>query len=84
LTLRDALYGTAGTPKAAPARIAQVVGVEPGTLADQAGLRPGDVIVQADGRSMPTSEQVGQALQDGGVLLLVRRGDSSFYAALRR
>jgi len=64
--------------------VAQVIQVQAGSTADLAGLRPGDVIIQADGKSMPTMAQVADELKDGSVLLLVRREQGAFYAALKR
>lgn len=84
LTLRDISYGTAPSSDQSPPQVAQVVQVQPGSSADLAGLRVGDVIIQADGKSMPTTADVGNAAKDGSVLMLVRRGQSAFYAALKR
>jgi len=84
LSLRDVTYGPAPSSDQRPPQVAQVVQVLPGSSADIAGLRPGDVIIQADGKSMPTMAQVADALKDGNVLLLVRRGQGAFYAALKR
>jgi Do/DeqQ family serine protease len=61
-----------------------VVQVVPGSAGDRAGLRSGDVIIEADGVNEPTSAQVAQAGQDGHMLLRVRRRDAAFYAAVRR
>lgn len=84
LTLRDISYGKAPSSDQRPPQVAQVVGVQPGSSADLAGLRMGDVIIQADGKSMPATADVGNAAKDGSVLMLVRRGQSAFYAALKR
>ena len=84
LGLRDAAYGTppkAGDPTPMIAQVGQVL---PGSIADLAGLRPGDFILQADGKRMPKAEDVVAEAKDGRVLLLVRRGQDTFYAALRR
>jgi serine protease Do len=61
-----------------------VTHVVPGSGADRAGLKQGDVIVEADGIQDPTSAQVQQAASDGSLLLRLRREDNFFYAALRR
>jgi Do/DeqQ family serine protease len=50
--------------------------------AARAGLRPGDVIVEADGRPVSHPHQVAAALEDDRALLRVRRGDGAFYAVL--
>jgi S1-C subfamily serine protease len=55
-----------------------------GSAADRTGLKPGDVIVEADGKLDPSATDVQRAAQDGEVVLRVQRGARSFYAALRR
>jgi S1-C subfamily serine protease len=68
-----------------PARSLPMVStVVPGSPADRAGLRTGDVIVEVDGIAMPTSEQLQQSAADGQLLLRLRRQGQAFYAALRR
>lgn len=84
LSLRDIAYGSAPSSDKPPPMVAQVIQVQAGSTADLAGLRPGDVIIQADGKSMPTMAQVADELKDGSVLLLVRRDQGAFYAALKR
>jgi serine protease Do len=64
--------------------IAVVASVSPDSAADRAGIKGGDVILEADGARQPSSAQVQQASQDGSLLLRVRRQGSVFYAALRR
>ena len=61
-----------------------ITAVTPGSSADRAGLKPGDVIVEADGAADPTSAQVQQAAADGQLVVRVRRRDTSFYAALKK
>jgi Do/DeqQ family serine protease len=61
-----------------------VTQVTPGSSADRAGLRPGDVIIEANGVVDPTSPQVADAGKTGTLLLRVRRQDSYFYAALKK
>lgn len=58
--------------------------VTPGSSADRAGLKVGDVIVEADGTVEPSTQQLQQASQDGQLLLRLRRRDLSFYAAIRK
>lgn len=68
-----------------PAKALPVItAVTPGSAADRAGLKPGDVIVEVDGILDPTSTQVQQSATDGQVVVRVRRRDSSFYAALKK
>ncbi|PIE05550.1 MAG: hypothetical protein CSA75_04155, partial [Sorangium cellulosum] len=81
---RDVPYGRPASSDSPKPMVAQVSRVLPGSKADLAGLRPGDVIIQADGHRMPKARTVGQSVKDGSVILLVRRGQSSFYAALKR
>jgi serine protease Do len=61
-----------------------VTQVTPGSPADREGLRVGDVIVEANGISEPTSNQVADVARSGALLLRVRRGDRYFYAALKK
>jgi serine protease Do len=61
-----------------------VTQITPGSSADRAGLRAGDVLVEANGTQDPTSAQVAEAGKSGALVLRVRRGDSYFYAALKR
>jgi Do/DeqQ family serine protease len=58
--------------------------VTPGSAADRAGLRPGDVILEANGTPEPTSAQVADLARSGGLVLRVKRGEAFFYAALKR
>jgi serine protease Do len=68
-----------------PAKALPVVtSITPGSPADRAGLKPGDVIVEADGVVDPTSAQLSSAAKDGQLLVRVRRRDASFYAAMKR
>jgi serine protease Do len=61
-----------------------VTAIAPGSAADRAGLKPGDVIVEADGVQEPSANQLADAAKDGAVLVRVRRRDASFYAALKK
>lgn len=58
--------------------VAEVVG---GTAADKAGMKSGDVIVQVDGRSINSSnqlqEQIGRKNPGDQIVVLVRRGNRS-------
>jgi Do/DeqQ family serine protease len=58
--------------------------VTPGSSADRAGLRVGDVIVEANGVQEPTSSQVAEVAKSGSLVLRVKRGDAYFYAALKK
>jgi S1-C subfamily serine protease len=61
-----------------------VTSVAPGSAADRAGIKSGDVIVECDGALEPTSNQVQDAAKDGQLLLRIRRHDQAFYAALHK
>ena len=67
-----------------PRSLAAIAQVAPGSAADRAGLRTGDIVIEADGVVEPTAAQVTQAGGDGHMLLRVRRRDAAFYAAVRR
>jgi serine protease Do len=68
-----------------PAKAMPVVtNVAPGSAADRAGIKAGDVIVEVDGVVEPTSAQLQEASRDGQLLLRIRRRDAAFYAALKK
>ena len=67
-----------------PRALAVIAQVSPGSTADREGLRAGDVIVEANGVSDPNSTQVADAARSGAALFRVKRGDSYFYAALKK
>ena len=64
-----------------------VSGVQPGTPADEAGLRPGDVIKEIDQKPVQNIGDYQEAIQKSGktgsVLLLVRRGEGSLYVVMK-
>jgi Do/DeqQ family serine protease len=64
--------------------ISVITRVEPGSPADRAQLKQGDVIVHADGAELPSSDQVAKAANDGNLLLRVTRKGRAFYAALHK
>jgi serine protease Do len=61
--------------------------VQPGSRADEAGLRARDVILEVNREAVKDVGSYQQAMNAGGkgkiVLILVRRGDSSIYFALK-
>ena len=59
-----------------------IMGVQRGGAADQAGLRPGDVILEADRRPVRGTDDVVAAARDGRAVFLVRRGASQEYVGL--
>lgn len=64
--------------------VAVVTTVQPGSAADRAGIKSGDVVAEADGVADPNSAQIQQQAADGSLLLRMRRGDGAFYAVVRR
>jgi serine protease Do len=63
-----------------------VARVAPGGTAEQAGLRVGDVIVEANRHPVASIADLAAALAPGDrpALLLVRRGDASVFVLLAR
>lgn len=61
-----------------------VRGVEPGSEADRAGLRPGDIILQADRRPVRSIADVRAALKDGEALLYIERDSQRFFQSIKR
>lgn len=64
-----------------------VVDVARGSAGDEAGIRRGDVIVSVNRKKVSTSGEYQRIIQKaapgGSVTILVRRGDTSIYFALR-
>jgi len=64
-----------------------VTAVEPGSAAEEAGIRRGDIVVEVDRkavRSIDDYKKAVAAVRKGrGVLFLVRRGDSTLFLALK-
>jgi serine protease Do len=63
-----------------------VASVEPGGPADQAGVRQGDVIEEVNRKRVHDVSALKRQLEaaDDSVLLLVRRGESSLFIAVKR
>lgn len=61
-----------------------VTQVTPGSSADRSGLKVNDVVVEADGIMDPSTVKVLELAKDGQLLLRVRRGQTAFYAALKK
>ena len=62
-----------------------VTGVLPGSPADEAGIRRGDVVLEVDQTPIEDSDDFASATEDAQkALLLVRRGDNSIFVAVKR
>ena len=65
-----------------------VASVKPGSAADEAGLRAGDVITQVNRRPVKNladyNREISRTEKAKSVLFLVRRGESSIFLALKR
>jgi Do/DeqQ family serine protease len=59
-------------------------GVAPGSDANRAGLRPGDIILQADRQTVRSVADVRAALKDGKALLYVERDSQRFFQPITR
>lgn len=63
-------------------RGAVVIDVAQGGAADRAGLRQGDIIIEADRAAVRSPAEVQRALSDGQAVVRAERGDSAFYAVI--
>ncbi len=63
-----------------------ITSIEPGSAADEAGLRPRDVIVEVGREPVKDVEDLHAKLaaSEKGALLLVRRGDATVFVPLKR
>lgn len=84
LTVRDLTAQQAAQLGLAAKPLPVVTSISPGSAADRAGLKAGDVIIEADGTTEPTSAQLSEAAKDGQLLVRVRRRDQAFYAAMKK
>jgi len=84
LSVRDLTPQQSAQLGLAPKPLPIITTISPGSAADRAGLKPGDVIVEADGVQDPTAAQLSEAAKDGQLLVRVRRRDASFYAAMKK
>lgn len=84
LSVRDLSPQQSAQLGLSPKPLPIVTTITPGSAADRAGLKPGDVIVEADGTPDPTATQLSEAAKDGSLLVRVRRREASFYAAMKK
>ena len=62
-----------------------VTAVQPVSPADEAGLRPGDVILEAEFNPVDDAADLRERLDDvESAVLLVARGDSTVFTTIRR
>jgi serine protease Do len=63
-----------------------VTAVQPGSAAEEAGVRRGDVILEVDRYEVKNTEQLREKLDesDDGALLLVKRGDATLFVPIKR
>jgi len=63
-----------------------VVGVEQGSLADESGIQPGDVIKEVNRKSVRNLSDYNAALSGSGrgqpALLLLKRGKQTFFVTM--
>lgn len=55
----------------------QVVRVSKGSILDQAGMRPGDVVTKVNGVRLASAAQIGAALDKGKALIEIRRSGTT-------
>lgn len=84
LSVRDLSAQQAAQLGLASKAVPVITQITPGSPADRAGLKVGDIIVEADGAQEPNANQLADAAKDGQLLLRVRRRDSTFYAAMKK
>jgi S1-C subfamily serine protease len=71
-------------PDSRGATLTQIVAVASDSVGDRAGVRAGDLILDADGTKLPTAAQIQAAAKDGRLLLRLHRKGATFFVALRR
>ena len=71
-------------PKDPKVTITEIGNVAADSPADRGGVKPGDLVLDADGVRAPTKAQVTEASKDGKLLLRLKRGSASFWVALKK
>ena len=63
-----------------------ITAVEPGSPGANAGLRPGDLVVEADRKAVSSAAELDKQIASAGdsVLFLVRRGEGTIFVAVSR
>lgn len=84
LTVRDLTPQQAAQLGLTARSLPVITSIAPGSPADRAGLKAGDVVLEANGVTDPTANQLAEAAKDGQLLVRVQRRSQSFYAAMRR
>jgi serine protease Do len=81
-TLNDAARRQLGYDK--DVKGALITGVAEGSVAEEAGLHPGDVIIQVDRHDVDSGRAASRAIADADppILLLVKRGESTIFLTL--
>jgi serine protease Do len=86
LGLQDLNPGAAGQSGSKGDRGVLVAGVQPGSPADLAGVHQGDVILGINNQSVNSAKEAQEAISKANdkdsLLLLVKRGEGTFFAAL--
>ncbi len=86
LAVQDLDPQTANKLGVTPGSGVLVTGVQPGSAAERAGLQAGDLIQEVNKQKVTTAKELQAAARkaqdSGSLLLLVRRGDATLFAAL--
>ncbi|MBL8609772.1 MAG: trypsin-like peptidase domain-containing protein [Myxococcales bacterium] len=81
---RDLSPAEVATLKVSSRPLPLVTQVVAGSVADRAGLKAGDLVLEVDGVVEPSTAQLQEASKDGQLVMRVRRRDSAFYTVLKK